>query len=143
MPLTAKTEHGVPTKYGMNFIDICVIQEGNSDALLGIEIEVISDAYQARTNRKKFRNLVHNSPNRWGGLMHIICIDANISNPQVLRLLRDSYYDLRQNKGFFYEFYALDIEDGRASKTTATKLLREDWEFEVRLLALAHEVFDL
>ena len=75
--------------------------------------------------------------------MHIICIDANISNPQVLRLLRDSYYDLRQNKGFFYEFYALDIEDGRASKATATKLLREDWEFEVRLLALAHEVFDL
>jgi hypothetical protein len=144
MPLTAKTEYGVPTQYGMNFIDICVIHEYDSDALLGIEIEVISDAYQAQANRKKFRNWVHKSPNRCGGLLHIICINANISKPQLLMLLRDSYSDQRQNKGFFYEFYTLNIKDGRASKATAYDLLWEDeyWEFKVRLLALAHEVFD-
>jgi hypothetical protein len=141
LPLTAQAEYSVKTNYGKNHIDICILHDSNDCALIGIKIEIISDPYQAQSNREKFRDWVHNSPYRCGGLLHIICASANISI--VIGLLRDSYADIRQSKGFLYEFYALNPEDWRASRTTASELLWDDWEFMARLLALAHEVFDL
>jgi len=140
--LKSSTEHRVNSIYGKNGIDIAIHEEGNIDKLVGIEIEFISHPDQIELNRNKFRNWVHNSKNRSGGLLHVICEDTNISQTRLVNLLVDNYFETSKDSGYFYELYVLKINDKRATQIVANELVC-NWEFEARLDSLVKKVFDL
>jgi len=138
--LEAIPEYSVKSKLSKNLIDVAIVDKGNESKLVAIEIEVKSNPDQIFINRRKFKEWVHASPYRRGGLFHLIFSKANISQQRMYRLLRDSYSSISAGKGFFYEFMAIDA-DYRESNETARFLVDENWEFDARLLALIEEVF--
>jgi len=139
--LNAIPEHYVPSLYGKNGIDIGITSDDQPSNLVGIEIEFVSNPKQIKTNRDKFRNWVHNSNDRIGGLLHIICDDALITQPGLYDLLIESYLEISKGKDFFYEFYALKDFDRRETQNTAEYIVNQDWEFDARLISLVHKVF--
>lgn len=141
--LQAIPELSVPSLYGRNGINIGIINSGNDDEIqkvVGVEIEFVSCANQIKINRDKFRNWVHNSKYRIGGLLHMICDDAQISQKKLYKLLIDSHYETSKGKSYFYEFYALKEFDRRETQYTAEYIIK-DWEFDARLFSLIHNVF--
>lgn len=133
--LRAIPEYSVQSLYGRNAIDIGIISDDYPNRIVGIEIEYISSANQISLNRDKFRNWVHNSKNRVGGLLHMICDDATISDNKLYELLIKSYSETSKGKSFFYEFYALKSFDRRETLYTADYII-DDWEFDARLFSL-------
>ena len=139
--LQAVPECTVRAHGSWNKIDVAIIDPEDKSRIVGIEIEVKSNPTHILTNRRKFKEWVVASKYRSGGLMHIIFSEANISQKQMYRLLRDAYKSVSDGNGFFYEFMAIDDVDYRESKEIARWLVEESWEFDVRLLALMYEVF--
>ena len=139
--LIAKPEYSIKSHLSKNIIDVALIDPNNLSKIVAIEIEVKSNPDQILTNRRKFKEWVHASPNRKGGMLHLIFSKANITQKRMYRLLRDSYSAIASGNGFFYEFMAIEA-DYRESKETARYLVQDDWEFDARLLALTNEIFE-
>ena len=140
--LIAETEDSIPSWYGRNAIDIGIRSNSEDNhKMVGVEIEFVSCTKQIAINRDKFRNWVNNSIFRVGGLLHIICEDAQISQNNLYKLLIDSHSEISSGRNFFYEFYALKEFDRRETKYTAEYII-EDWEFDARLFTLINKVFD-
>lgn len=139
--LQAVPEHPVRARGSLNKIDVAIIDPEDKSRIVGIEIEVKSSPPQIVANRRKFKEWVVASKYRSGGLMHIIFSEANISQKQMYKLLRDAYKSVSAGNGFLYEFMAIEDVDYRESKEIARWLVEESWEFDVRLLALMYEVF--
>ena len=138
--LIAESEFSVPSFYGRNAIDIGIYSKKDVSKIVGIEIEFVSCQKQITINRDKFRNWVNNSKYRSGGLLHIICADAKITQNKLYELLIHSYEEMSTGREFYYEFFALKEFDRRETQYTAQYIL-EDWEFDARLFSLLHKVF--
>ncbi|MCK9276437.1 MAG: hypothetical protein M0P57_15265 [Syntrophales bacterium] len=139
--IQAIPEYGVKSKLSKNYIDVALLNQKDETHIVAIEIEVKSNPDQILLNRKKFKEWVHASPYRKGGMLHLIFSEANITQQRMYKLLRDSYSAISSGKGFYYEFMTYEA-DYRESRETARYLVDESWEFDARLLALINEVFE-
>lgn len=102
--LIAEPEYNVKSRLSKNLIDVALIDPVDESKIVAIEIEVKSNPDQILTNRRKFKEWVHASPYRKGGMLHLIFSKANITQQRMYRLLRDSYSAIASGNGFFYEF---------------------------------------
>lgn len=135
-----------PIKFGdtTNYIDIGISDPEKDNLLVGIEIENISSRDQIFKNYDKFKNWVHKSKQRKGGLLHIVSYEANIDYEDNYELFLRAYDDTSKGLGFFYEFFALnDLNkiDRREYDKLSEKIVCHSWEFDVRLFALISMVF--
>lgn len=139
--LYAETEHRKFLGDELNKIDIGIISKKKENSIISVEIEINNNFDQIWTNYSKFKNWVHKSNGRIGGLLHIINGDTHFHEYKMSDLLKASYKDILKNNGFFYELFPLHIADKRISNHTIAQEIINNWEFRARLYTLLHFVF--
>ncbi len=139
--LEVETEHRMDVGNIENRIDIGILDPENDDLRIGIEIEYISNRDQILKNYNNFKNWVHWSGYRKGGLLHIISYDSALSRKDLWNILHRSYNDTSKALDFYYEFLKLEESDLRKHDELAKSLVYDDWEFDARFFSLILKVF--
>lgn len=139
--LEVETEHRKYVGNIENRIDIGILDPEKDDLFIGIEIEYISNRDQIFRNYNNFKNWVHSSQNRKGGLLHIISYESDLSRKDLWEILYQSYNDTSKALDFFYEFLKLEESDLRKHDKLAKSLVYDDWEFDARFCSLILKVF--
>ena len=105
--LDVKTEYVIRIGDVENRIDIGIYDSENENHLIGIKIENIYNRQQIFKNYNNFKNWVHVSKKRKGGLLHIISYESDLDYEDSYKLFLKSYHDTSKGLDFFYEFFAL------------------------------------
>lgn len=139
--LEVDTEYPIKIKDTTKFIDIGIFDPEKDNLLVGIEIENISNRDQIFKNYGKFKDWVHSSKQRKGGLLHIVSYESNLDFKESYELFLRAYDDTSKGLDFFYEFFALEDIDRREYNKLSENIVCHSWEFDVRLFALILKVF--
>jgi hypothetical protein len=134
------TEDGcLPGKF-KGYMDICVFNENdeNSNSIVAIEIEHLSDSKQAHRNIEKLKAWSHNSTYRKCGLLHIFNEDCNIHPNKIDGLVRYARDNQQKNHGFFYDFIFYQVDDHRKTKELAKEIVNSI-NFQSRLWMLLED----
>lgn len=137
LPDNSRIDIGIVSKF-----DKAIKDENGVNKIVGIEIEVISNENQIFTNHDSFQKFVFAKEKRRGGLIHLICTEADIWTTNVGVLLAKGFEGVSQGEFFYYDFHRFDIENMNAYVKKATQITN-DWEFQARLLSMMKLVFDL
>jgi hypothetical protein len=132
------TEKGdLEGKFG-GYIDIAIVDEHNTKAIVAIEIENKSSYLQAWTNIEKLKKWSHNSQYRACSLLHVFNADCNIDENQICDLLKYAKKNERQGKGFYYDFAFFSVSGYRMKKSSAYDLV-DSRDFRARLWKLLED----
>jgi len=148
---SVKTEFGkgkliCPSFEETNQIDIIIHKDSsNPNSFVGIEIEFFTSQQQIKKNLLKFKDLANGSKRTKLGLLHLILWDVNVSKQFITKLIYKELTELTSFKTnrFFYTTYLYYFEDKRQTKAEPEKLVKKDWAFGSKLLALLKAVFNL
>lgn len=120
-------------------MDLCIYDEDDSENIVAIEIEHISDYRQARRNIVKMKEWTHKSKFRNCSLLHIFNENSDITPSKINDLIFYARYNQQKNNGFFYDFIYYSVEDKRKTSEIAKQLTFSS-EFRTRLWILLKEV---
>ncbi len=128
-------EDGVmPGKFN-GFMDISIYNPSNENNVIGIEIEHISDYYQARKNIIKLKEWTHYSSKRSSGLLHIFNETCNITPDNIGELIKYAKENEHKNHGFYYDFVFYKVENQTKTKQNPEEIVNS-MDFKARLWML-------
>lgn len=120
-------------------MDLCIYDQDDSERIVAIEIEHISNYDQAKRNIDKMKEWTHRSHSRNCSLFHIFNEASNITPSKVNNLVSYARYNQLKNNGFYYDFIYYSVDDMRKTYEVA-KNLAVSSDFKTRLWILLKEV---
>lgn len=136
--LIVKEEDGDMPGQFSGYMDISISNPKKENTVVGIEIEHISDYYQARKNINKLKTWTHNSVMRTSSLLHIFNENCNISYDNIGLLVRFAKNNEHKNCGFYYDYIFYNADDLKQTKQKALDLTLSI-EFKTRLWMLIED----
>lgn len=100
--LLTEEDGNIPGAFN-GYMDISISNPSRENIIFGIEIEHISDCYQAKHNIEKLKKWSHNSVKRNASLLLIFNEVCNISCNKIGELVKYAKEIEHKNHGFYYD----------------------------------------